>query len=261
MTTMNTPSYIIIAAMLCQSLMAQSSFREAILKGANLEVVITEGIERLGDKSERELIEETVRTGAPQTSRIAAAVLLLREHRSQASVEAALAVMKLDMPAGLNDWEESNDWRLSYPVAAEASLHSDLMPMIIQRTLEGALPESVVGFVLLRYQTDNHAPGEQLAALLKTNLTPEQRQRGERLVEILKGKRPKEPSSDDTASASSSTTPVVNVQPSAPKKAPEAKPQTSSPGEESPSSTPWTMIVVLIVAATGLLWLLLKNRK
>jgi hypothetical protein len=31
--------------------------------------------------------------------------------------------------------------------------------------------------------------------------------------------------------------------------------------EEPPSSTPWSIIVVLIVAATGLLWLLVKNRK
>ena len=37
---------------------------------------------------------------------------------------------------------------------------------------------------------------------------------------------------------------------------------TSSPiSEESFSSTPWSVIVVLIVAATGLLWLLLKGRK
>jgi hypothetical protein len=38
--------------------------------------------------------------------------------------------------------------------------------------------------------------------------------------------------------------------------------QTSSVKSEEPtSSTPWSIIVVLIVAATGLLWLLLKGRK
>ncbi len=42
--------------------------------------------------------------------------------------------------------------------------------------------------------------------------------------------------------------------------APEAKPAVSSPIEE-PVSTPWSIIVVLIVAAIGLLWLLVKNRK
>lgn len=34
-----------------------------------------------------------------------------------------------------------------------------------------------------------------------------------------------------------------------------------TPSEEPASSTPWSIIVVLIVAATGLLWLLLKKRK
>jgi hypothetical protein len=43
-------------------------------------------------------------------------------------------------------------------------------------------------------------------------------------------------------------------------KTPEARPATTST-EEPASSTPWSFIVVLIVAATGLLWLLVKNRK
>lgn len=50
-----------------------------------------------------------------------------------------------------------------------------------------------------------------------------------------------------------------NLQPSPPKKAPEAKP-TPTPSEDPASSTPWSIIVVLIVAALGLLWLLLKRR-
>jgi hypothetical protein len=61
------------------------------------------------------------------------------------------------------------------------------------------------------------------------------------------------------------TAPVVNPPPSvqspAPKQAPEAKPTAPTPSEEPTSSTPWSIIVVLIVAATGLLWLLVKNRK
>jgi hypothetical protein len=43
-------------------------------------------------------------------------------------------------------------------------------------------------------------------------------------------------------------------------KAPEAKPA-PMPIEKPGPSTPWIIIVVLIVAAIGLLWLLLKNRK
>jgi hypothetical protein len=42
----------------------------------------------------------------------------------------------------------------------------------------------------------------------------------------------------------------------------EAKPTTPpTPIEELASSTPWSVIVILMVAATGLLWLLVKNRK
>jgi hypothetical protein len=43
-------------------------------------------------------------------------------------------------------------------------------------------------------------------------------------------------------------------------KAPEVRPA-PTPSEEASSSTPWSIIVVLIVAATGLLWLLVKKRK
>jgi hypothetical protein len=39
------------------------------------------------------------------------------------------------------------------------------------------------------------------------------------------------------------------------------KPTTPAPSEEPTSSTPWSIIVVLILAATGLLWLLVKKRK
>jgi hypothetical protein len=45
------------------------------------------------------------------------------------------------------------------------------------------------------------------------------------------------------------------------KKAPETKPSLTTPSEDPASSTPWSIIVVLIVAAIGLLWLLLKKRK
>lgn len=50
------------------------------------------------------------------------------------------------------------------------------------------------------------------------------------------------------------------VQPPAPKKTPSTTPTTTTPSEEPTSSTPRTIIVVLIVAALGLLWLVLKRR-
>ena len=51
------------------------------------------------------------------------------------------------------------------------------------------------------------------------------------------------------------------INPPTPPKAPEAKPTQATPSEEPTSSAPWSIIVVLIVAATGLLWLLVKKRK
>lgn len=53
--------------------------------------------------------------------------------------------------------------------------------------------------------------------------------------------------------------PLPVVQPPTPK-TPEAKPAPTT-SEEPHSSTPWSIIVVLIVAVTGLLWLLVKKRK
>lgn len=74
--------------------------------------------------------------------------------------------------------------------------------------------------------------------------------------------------SDDSSSPKSSTQinpdeirkPPPVAQLSATKKAPEAEPA-PTPSEEPAPSTRWSIIVVLIVAASGLLWMLLKSRK
>jgi hypothetical protein len=69
----------------------------------------------------------------------------------------------------------------------------------------------------------------------------------------------------DTDTATNRTLPkasaLQSVPPPAPKKAPSTAPAPSTPSEEPSASTPWSIIVVLIVAAMGLLWLLVKNRK
>lgn len=59
---------------------------------------------------------------------------------------------------------------------------------------------------------------------------------------------------------STSTNSPSTLQPPALKKELEVKPAVASASEEPVSSTPWSIIVVLIVAASGLLWLLLKRR-
>jgi|LakMenEpi03Aug12_release.lakeMendotaPanAssembly.Ray.scaffolds.fasta_scaffold201010_1 hypothetical protein len=60
---------------------------------------------------------------------------------------------------------------------------------------------------------------------------------------------------------SAQITPPVQQPTSATPKQIASRSTSSSPSEEPTSSTPWSIIVVLIVAATGLLWLLVKNRK
>jgi hypothetical protein len=64
-------------------------------------------------------------------------------------------------------------------------------------------------------------------------------------------------------SAGTNSTPPKSsaVNSTASKLAKSSSDQGSTPSEEPTSSTPWSIIVVLIVAATGLLWLLVKKRK
>jgi hypothetical protein len=67
--------------------------------------------------------------------------------------------------------------------------------------------------------------------------------------------------SSDTNTTTSQPPPAATpavIQPPAPKQ-PKLKP-TATPSEEPTSSSPWSIIIVLIVAALGLLWLLFKRR-
>lgn len=64
---------------------------------------------------------------------------------------------------------------------------------------------------------------------------------------------------DAASDAKKTITPSLELP--APKKATAATPTALTPSEEPTSSTPWSVIVILIVAATGLLWLLVKKRK
>ena len=223
--------------------------------------LLADAVSSVEQKSLNELKSIVVDGGASAVLRSASARLLLQRSSAKEDKLAALPALGIYLPGGLSDTE--SDWTKNYPVAAEASLHSDLMPQIIQRSLDGALPESVVGFVLLRYQADNHAPGEQLSTLLNSNLRPEQRQRVERLVAILKGESAKGTPSSGTQQEPPSTAPARVVETPAMKKPNESKattPTASPKIGEPASSTPWSIIVALIVAAGGLLWLAFKRR-
>lgn len=84
-----------------------------------------------------------------------------------------------------------------------------------------------------------------------------------KLVELAtKGALPNSDTTSQTTSTQASVIPTnVPAVPPAPKKTPSTAPAASTPSEEPTSSTPWSLIVVLIVAASGLLWLLVKKRK
>ncbi|WP_208300273.1 hypothetical protein [Prosthecobacter fusiformis] len=66
-----------------------------------------------------------------------------------------------------------------------------------------------------------------------------------------------QPSNLSTPQLPQAPNPPPRVQPSAPNNVPEAKP---AQREKPTSSMPWSIIIVLIMAATSLLWLLLKRR-
>jgi hypothetical protein len=65
----------------------------------------------------------------------------------------------------------------------------------------------------------------------------------------------------DTTPTTKSTSLVSSPSPKNGTKEPPAKPMPTTTSGEPTSSTSWSIIVVLIVAAIGLLWLMLKNRK
>lgn len=108
----------------------------------------------------------------------------------------------------------------------------------------------------------NAAPAEYRALMADGNpdMVGRITQLAEQVAALAEGPTGSQKTGNSTASQSGSPD-FKQGQPPAPKKAPTTAPAPTTPGEEPTSSTPWSIIVVLIVAATGLLWLLLKKRK
>lgn len=83
----------------------------------------------------------------------------------------------------------------------------------------------------------------------------------DRLIYALKQIREKNKTPD--APPKTSGAPIIglppSVNPSVPKETPSVAP--STPVEESPASTRWPLVTVVVVAVLGLLWVLLKKRK
>ena len=241
--------------------LSQQSLSEArqrmLLSGDEL---LTEATSIVQTKSLEELRSIVRDNNASPGVRSASARLLLQRAEKSDDKQAALPALGIYLPSGLPDTE--SDWTKNYPVAAEAALHPDMMPQIIQGALSGELAEPVAGFVLLRYQSDKVGPQEHLAELLKTTLAPDQRQRCERLLAVLKGETGAGTSNNQTNQPSENIPtprqPPI-VQPPTSTMADEAKQTQPARSGEPPSSTPWSTIVALIVAAGGLLWLLKRR--
>lgn len=66
--------------------------------------------------------------------------------------------------------------------------------------------------------------------------------------------------SQQSGNAQSSAPNIKQTQASGETQKPEVTPMVPSPSSVPPSAAPWSIIIVLIVTATGLLWLLLKRR-
>lgn len=104
----------------------------------------------------------------------------------------------------------------------------------------------------------------QLAYLLATVLDPrceEVFNEFDKMGVALDVARPRYLSQLKRLQDSTSTNSPSTLQPPALNKELELKPAIPSPTEEPSPFTPWSIVVVLIVGATGLLWLLVKNRK
>jgi hypothetical protein len=140
----------------------------------------------------------------------------------------------------------------------------------VLNTLAKKTPDRIDAFykaVLDARKTAQSGPGPDEEAIPDTERpTAEQLQNYEasfgKLEELAtKGPVPKfDPTSQPTPTHASFVPPTVPAVPLSQTKAPSTKPAPALPNEEPSSTTPWGIIVVLLVAAIGLLWLLLKRR-
>ena len=125
--------------------------------------------------------------------------------------------------------------------------------------LEAPHRDAAVNALLARIRPGPNPPIDE-AVSIRGNLKQLSGISDQRIIDAIRAAR----AALDGAAERNEATPLSNsltlpVKPTSPTpKAPEAKPSTSS--EEPTSSTPWSVMVVLIVAACVLLWLLLKRR-
>ena len=197
---------------------------------------------------ESELIATASDPAAKDYLRAASGVLLLREHRNPTATDAALSTFGVVIPAGLDEFESCLSFEFGEPVAHECVSHPDLMPTIIERTVNGVLPEPVTGTALLAYEGKGQNPKGYLEGVMKRDLKPEQREICEQLMATLNGTR----MARDKQKAQALAQPVPASKPSAP-------PDASSTPQ--PSALPWLLGGASVLLAAGSCWFLRRKAK
>ena len=205
-------------------------------------------IDHARNMTESELITTASDASAKDYLRAASGVLLLREHRNPTATDAALRAFDVNLAVGVDEWESASIWIPRYPVAYECVSHPDLMPTIIERTVNGILPEHITRAALLDYETNGQNPKAYLEGVMKRDLKPEQREGWEQLMATLNGTR----MARDKQKAQALAQPVPATKPSAP---PEAS---STP---RPSTLPWLLGGAAVVLAAGSCWFLRRKAK
>ena len=186
--------------------------------------------------------------------------------RSRASVHARLfaetgANPLLGIDVGYDIWQQGNGYAALQEggVWEQAStLFGDDPGLFLPSETEGkmAILDSkgmIIQELSVAITKGSGSPKSRLAAIFK-HVSAQPESEG-RLVK-------QEPGAFFAEQPSTTTTPTspTPLPPTRQVKTSEVKPA-PPPNEEPTSSTPWSIIVVLIVAATGLLWLLVRKRK
>lgn len=193
--------------------------------------------------------------------------------RIEAYVRSAVASKRLDLIKAC--YENQYAWRSTQAAIAgltESGFKNSLTIMMLKSgshywPLEGELIDGSQGlkplmdepFVgLIKQAMPNLQPSD---ALISTRSARMKLAADLEFALSQAGSLPNKPLPTPTATQPENTLlahPHLPVQPPAPKKTPEAKPTSTTTDE--PSSTPWSIIVVVMIAtAIGLLWLLLKR--
>jgi hypothetical protein len=202
--------------------------------------------------------------------RIGSAVLLLKEHESVEGHKAALSAFGEKIQTMVHGWERENAWTVRFPVAFEASNRPELLPMIVEMAVAGQVSEDTVVYVFDSFNKQGVSPLDKLMELQKEVLNTEQRRRCERFISIMNEVWVPRPKKTDTVEATQSheTSSQSSALPTKTELVP-TKNETIA-GRSSPTKSmsgtqmaevPMPVWAVMILASSGLVWLMVKNRR